>query len=154
MILAFGSMLLHFASMPVPRALLGALVAFSGSLCGALVNPSRPKIIENLRKINIFSFWLHVVAFCFHACSKSSPRGWRGFSGSLCGALVNPTRPPNHQKSSKNHNKITDLSFLLHVVSCLFRKLSSGLAWLFGPFEGMIFGQFFKAAQCLVPSAV
>ena len=41
MCLAFGSMLLHFASMPVPRALLGALVAFSGSLLGAVVNPTR-----------------------------------------------------------------------------------------------------------------
>ena len=39
-------MLLHFASLPVPKALLAALVAFSASLCGALVNPTRPKIIK------------------------------------------------------------------------------------------------------------
>ena len=48
--------------------------------------------------------------------------------------LWSPCEPNSPPKSSKNLGKINDLSFLLHVVSCLFRKLSSGLAWLFGPF--------------------
>ena len=54
---------------------------------------SHPKSSKNLMKINVFSFLLPFASFCFHACSKSYPRCWRGFSGSLFGAVVDPARP-------------------------------------------------------------
>ena len=73
----------------------------------------------NVRKINVFSLLLHVASFCFHACSKSYPRRWRGFSGSLFGAVVKPTRPKNHQKTKGKSLFLAFCSMLLHFASML-----------------------------------
>jgi len=98
MILAFCSMLLHFASMPVPRALLGAGVAFLALFVEPLSTQLAPKIIKkNLSNINVFSF--------------------------LCGALVNPTRPKNIKETLIKSKILTFGSMLLlrfySLVDCL-----------------------------------
>ena len=75
MFLTFCSILLHFASMPVPRALLGALVAFWGSLLGAVVNPTRPK---NHQKTYINFMSLAFCSMLLHFASKPLPRALLG----------------------------------------------------------------------------
>ena len=118
------------ASKSSPRGSRG----FSGSLCGALINTTRPQNHQKyFDKITGFNFLLHVAAFCFHACSKSSPRGWRGFSGSLCGALVNLTRPKNHQNNLKEINMFSFFAPCVFLfLPCLFQEQCSGQSLLVG----------------------
>ena len=102
MVFAACFILLHFAALLLPRALLGAGWAFWAHFLEHLSCKLDPKTIKNLWKINGFCYLLHVAQFCFHTSSKSSPRGWLGFLGSLFGAIVLQTRPKNHQKPQEN----------------------------------------------------
>ena len=92
---------------------------------------SPPKSSQNLNKINVFSIWLHVASFCFHVCSKSYPRSWHGFSGSLYGAVVNPTRPKNHKPTLGKSMFLAFCSLLLHFASMLVPRtsLEAGVAF-------------------------
>ena len=64
-------------------------------------------------------FFCFVVSCCAFDASKSYPRGSRGFSGSLCGALVSPTRPKNHQTTLIKSMILAFCSMLLHFLSML-----------------------------------
>ena len=85
MVLTFCSMLIHFASMPVPRALLGAGVALRALFVEPLSTQLAPKIIKTTY---MFNFLLHVASFSFHACPKSYPLGCRCLLGSLFGTFL------------------------------------------------------------------
>ena len=74
---------LHFASMLLPRALLGAGVAFLALFLEQSSRKLAPNIIKTQLEMYDLCCLLHFASFCFHASSKSSPRGWRGFLGSL-----------------------------------------------------------------------
>ena len=85
---------------------------------------------------------LNVAACCFHACSKSYPRGWRG---SLFGAVVDPTRPQNHQNNLKETNVFSFFApccFLF--LPCLFQEQGSGQSLL----VGLSFWNLFGALVC------
>ena len=69
-------MLLHFASMPVPRAILEVGVAFRALCLEPLSTQLAPQLL------------LHVVSFSFHAGSKSNVRGNRCLLGSLFGTFL------------------------------------------------------------------
>ena len=75
---------------------------------------------------------LHFAQFCFQAVSKSSPRGWLSFLGSLFGAIVLQTRPKNHQKPVENQWFLLFALFCSILLPCSFQELSSGLAGLWG----------------------
>ena len=69
-------MLLHFASMPVPRAILEVGVAFRALCLEPLSTQLAPQLL------------LHGVSFSFHAGSKSNVRGNRCLLGSLFGTFL------------------------------------------------------------------
>ena len=69
-------MLLHFASIPVPRAILEVGVAFRALCLEPLSTQLAPQLL------------LHVVSFSFHAGSKSNVRGNRCLLGSLFGTFL------------------------------------------------------------------
>ena len=96
-----------------------------------------PKSPKNLRKIDVFSFGLHVAAFCFHASSKSSPRGSRGLFGLSLWSRCQHNSPP---KSQNNLSKIYVLAFgsmLLHFASM---PVPRALLGALGAFSGSLCG--------------
>ena len=132
MCLAFCSLLLRLLLPCLFQELSSELAWLFGLSFWSRCQPNSPqKSSKNLWKINGFSFLLPFASFCFHACSKSYPRRWRGFSGSLFGAVVNPTRPTNHQKANGKSMFLDCCSMLLHVASMLVPRaiLDAGVAF-------------------------
>ena len=130
MVFAICFILLCFVATLLPRALLGAGWAFWAPFLEHLSCKLPPKVIKNLLKINGCCCLLYFAQFCFHAPSKSSPRGWLGFSGSLFGAIVLQTCP----KNIKNLLEINDFAvcfMLLHFASMLLPRALLGAGWAF-----------------------
>ncbi len=126
-LLYFAPFCFHTYSKNSPQGWLGVL----GSLFGAFVLQARPTSHQQPVENQWFLLFALFCSICFHAPSKSSPRGWLSFLGSLFGAIVLQTRP---KKSSKNLLKINsfDVCFiLLNFASMLLPRALLGAGWAF-----------------------